>query len=42
MAMPIIPRGERVRLYFQNIEDLAPRFPVAAGGPALVAKGGAR
>jgi hypothetical protein len=41
MAVTIIPRVERGRLYFQTVEDLAPRFPVAAGRPALIAKDGA-
>ena len=42
MAMAIIPRIERGRLYFQTVEDLAPRFTVAVGRPAFVAKDGAR
>ena len=42
MAVTIIPRVERGRLYFQTVEDLARRFTVVAGGPALFAKDGAR
>jgi hypothetical protein len=42
MAMAIIPRVERGRLYFQTVEDLSPRFTLAAGRRALIAKDGAR
>ena len=42
MAMPIIPRIARGRLYLQTVEYLASRFPVAASLPALIAKYGAR
>lgn len=42
MAVSIIPRVERDRLYFQTVEDLASRFTAAAGRPALIAKDGAQ
>lgn len=42
MAVTIIPRVPRGRLYFQTVEDLAPTFTVAASHPALIAKDGAR
>jgi hypothetical protein len=51
MAMPIIPRVERGRLYFQTADLLTPTFTLATGGwsaaeahrcPAFVAKDGAR
>jgi hypothetical protein len=39
MAVSIIPRVERGRLYFQTVEDWAPGF---TGRPASIAKDGAR
>jgi hypothetical protein len=51
MAMPIIPRIGRARLYFQTADLLVPTFTLAAGGwstaeahraPAFVAKDGAQ
>jgi hypothetical protein len=51
MAMAIIPRIERGRLYFQTADLLVPTFTQAAGSwsaaearrcPAFVAKDGAR
>jgi hypothetical protein len=43
MAVPIIPRVERGRLYFQTADISVPSLILAAGGClAFVAKGGAR
>ena len=51
MAVPIIPRVERGRLYFQTADVLLPAFTLTAGKPshgvesccpAFVAKDGAR